>query len=307
MARQDFTYPADVNDPPRAPTLRRMFEAIRRTFIRKANLEDSSGLVPTDELASSGTPSSSTFLRGDRSWSAPPGGGGGDAITINGVALVDADFDDVTPAAPGGSVNVKWQKDAGSPANVSAYLDAALALGNNARIVVRKNTGADVGARRRINLIEGANVTLTVTDDVGSEEVDIMIAADAGGAGSTGTATLDFGVFPGKSDASVVVTGQAAIVAGSIVQAWLFPLATADHSADEHLVETIKVYAANISPGVGFTIHGLNSSELNEPLESLGAQDSRTSGAQRGDQGRFSVGGRGTRISGAWTVAWRWS
>lgn len=49
-------------------------------------------------------------------------GGGGDSITVNAVAVVDADFDDATPAAPAGGLNVKWQKDALSPANVSAYM-----------------------------------------------------------------------------------------------------------------------------------------------------------------------------------------
>lgn len=53
------------------------------------------------------------------------GGGGGDNITVNGVAVADADFDDATPAAPGSAVNVKFQKDAASPANISAYIDAA--------------------------------------------------------------------------------------------------------------------------------------------------------------------------------------
>lgn len=50
------------------------------------------------------------------------GAGGGDNVTINGAAVVDADFDDATPAAPAASVNVKWQKDASSPANISAYV-----------------------------------------------------------------------------------------------------------------------------------------------------------------------------------------
>jgi hypothetical protein len=34
--------------------------------------------------------------------------------------------------------------------------------------------------------------------------------------GAQGQTTIDFGAFPGKSDASVAVTGQAAIVAGSL-------------------------------------------------------------------------------------------
>ncbi len=48
-------------------------------------------------------------------------------------------------------------------------------------VTVRKNSGADVGTRPRINLIEGANVTLTITDDTGDNEVDVTIAASGGG------------------------------------------------------------------------------------------------------------------------------
>ena len=59
-------------------------------------------------------------------------------------------------------------------------------LAGNARIKVRK-AGQDVGTRRAINLIEGANVTLTINDDDGNEEVDVTIAA-AGGSGAPTTA-----------------------------------------------------------------------------------------------------------------------
>lgn len=50
------------------------------------------------------------------------------------------------------------------------------------KVTVRKNTGANVGTRTRLNLIEGANITLTVSDDAGADEVDITIASGAGGA-----------------------------------------------------------------------------------------------------------------------------
>jgi len=143
------------------------------------------------------------------------------------------------------------------------------------RVTVRKNSGADVGTRPRLNLIEGTNVTLTVADDAGGGEVDVTIAAaGGGGGGTTGTADLDFGAFPGKSDASVDVTGQTGIVAGSIVEAWIRPVATADHTADEHLVEELRVVAGNIVAGTGFTIYGVSG---------------------------------GHRLYGVWKVAWRWS
>ena len=114
----------------------------------------------------------------------------------------------------------------------------------------------------------------------------------------SGTATLDFGAFPGKSDASVVITGQAAIVAGSLVEAWIRPVATADHTADEHMAETLKVFAGNIVAGTGFTIYGFNTNQINEPiLQPRGRAGSWNDGA----------GGRGTLIYGQFTVAWVWA
>lgn len=64
-----------------------------------------------------------------------------------------------------------------------AYLDTllnnvAVLAGFVARTIVRKN-GSSVGTRRAINFIEGANVTLTVADDAGNEEVDVTIASAA--------------------------------------------------------------------------------------------------------------------------------
>lgn len=112
--------------------------------------------------------------------------------------------------------------------------------------------------------------------------------------GAQGTATLDFGAFPGSSHATVAVTGQAGIVAGSLVEAWLRPEASADHSADEHMLETLKVVARDIVAGTGFTIHGVNESELFE------RNPGQYHGAREG-------GGQGTRIYGEWSVAWVWN
>jgi len=61
-------------------------------------------------------------------------------------------------------------------------------------ITIRKNSGADVGTQQRINVNEGANVTLTVTDDPVNHEVDITIASAAG----AGTG-IDDQFFPADS------------------------------------------------------------------------------------------------------------
>lgn len=130
--------------------------------------------------------------------------------------------------------------------------------------------------------------------------------------GAQGSTTIDFGAFPGKSDASVVITGQAGILSGSLVEAWLRPVDTADHLADEHMVETMNIFAGSIVAGTGFTIYAFNNSQLNEPLDrspgvapgTVGKSGAVSVAAQ---QGVVSLGGIGTRIYGLWTVAWVWN
>lgn len=111
--------------------------------------------------------------------------------------------------------------------------------------------------------------------------------------GAQGTATLDFGAFPGMSD-TVVQVAQTSIGASSAVEAWIVPADTADHKADEHLVETLKVIAGNVAAGVGFTIYGVNISQTNEPIATGGI-------------GLNSNTGKGTRLYGTWNVGWVWN
>ena len=112
--------------------------------------------------------------------------------------------------------------------------------------------------------------------------------------GAQGYTTIDFGAFPGKSDVSLAITGQASIVADSLVEAWLMPKATADHSIDEHCVESIRILAGSVVAGVGFTICAFNTSELFEnPVGGIGGKGGQV--------------GKGTRIYGQWTVAWVWN
>jgi len=91
--------------------------------------------------------------------------------------------------------------------------------------------------------------------------------------GAQGIALLDFGTA-GAPDAAVAVTGQSGIAGSSLVEAWLLPSPTADHSADEHLIEGMDVIAGAIVAGTGFTIYGRS---------------------------------RNTILRGRWTVAWVWN
>lgn len=96
--------------------------------------------------------------------------------------------------------------------------------------------------------------------------------ASAPGTSVTGFIAVDFGAAPGSTQASVAVGGQAAIIGSSIVQAWISPIATVDHSQDEHIVESFAIRIGNLNAGSGFTIYAVSVRQL----------------------------------YGLWSVAWRW-
>ena len=74
--------------------------------------------------------------------------------------------------------------------------------------------------------------------------------------GATGSTTVSLGAWPGADNASLAITGQAGIVSGSKVEAWIdaTQAATADHLPDEHLLCDLVVHCENIVAGTGFTI-----------------------------------------------------
>jgi hypothetical protein len=73
---------------------------------------------------------------------------------------------------------------------------------------------------------------------------------------TTGTAVLDFGSTP-TDTASVVVTGQAGIVAGLFVEAFFMRETTADNGVDEHeeAATVCRLVCGSIVAGTGFTIY----------------------------------------------------
>ena len=133
--------------------------------------------------------------------------------------------------------------------------------------------------------------------------------------GSQGTTTVNFGAFPGNVEASVVVTGQAGILASSLVEAWLFPSATADHSADEHYMASamLAVMAGEIVAGTGFTIRAFVIDQGGEALHPVNGSAIQNADVTAGNNQRFGEQARtmgGTTLGTAWgqfTVAWVWN
>jgi hypothetical protein len=112
--------------------------------------------------------------------------------------------------------------------------------------------------------------------------------------GASGTAILDFGAFPGQSETFLVVSAPG-ITPTSLLEAWIMPAQTADHSSDEHQIETLTVKAdqSSIITNTSFVIRLTNTSQLSEPVSKLGAQGA-------------AVGGIGTTIFGTWQLGWVW-
>jgi hypothetical protein len=132
--------------------------------------------------------------------------------------------------------------------------------------------------------------------------------------GAQGTAVIDFGAFPGKSDASVDVTGQTGIIAGSLVEAWIRPVATAINDVDNHIFAPLRIVAANIVPGVGFTIYGWCDEQINEPVipEQPDYQIRNTGAAAYAtvafaSESRGVTGGKAMLLWGTYNVNWAWN
>lgn len=79
-----------------------------------------------------------------------------------------------------------------------------------------------------------------------------------------GTATIDWGSFPGANEASVAVTGQGGITTTSHVEAWYMEETLGAKTAADHGYAAMitSLSCGDISNGVGFTIYGKSPEKL---------------------------------------------
>lgn len=125
---------------------------------------------------------------------------------------------------------------------------------------------------------------------------DATWATPIAGAGGTGTATIDFGTGVGADEATVTITGQTGITTSSLIQLWLGPVATADHSLDEHalMAPFVSLGVSTIVAGTGFTI----------VARPTGIAPRRN---QAGNSDRWLIVDQAAKLQGRYTVQWRWS
>lgn len=80
-----------------------------------------------------------------------------------------------------------------------------------------------------------------------------------------GTATIDFGAFPGSNEASVVVTGQTSILSTSKAEAFIMADDTSGtHTASDHryLAMLIGLTCGTPTDATGFTIYARSPEKL---------------------------------------------
>lgn len=117
---------------------------------------------------------------------------------------------------------------------------------------------------------------------------------------------LNFGAFPGSSDAVVDVAAPG-VVAASLIEAWVMPVATADHSVDEHMAETLRVVGSYLSDG-NLRIRGFNTNVVMPPTEPVitphpGPGTQINQGAALLPQERAAA----PRLVGQFSVGWVWN
>lgn len=110
-------------------------------------------------------------------------------------------------------------------------------------IAVRKNSTGSEFRRRRLNFIEGSNVTLTVADDPTDDEIDVTIAAASGSSGGNA-------IYSDGTDGSFTLDGASAVAGCTIV--------TGNYRADRDLYfNEITVNSAIALNMNGFILHAL--------------------------------------------------
>src|SRR5262245_12320257 len=121
--------------------------------------------------------------------------------------------------------------------------------------------------------------------------------------GAQGSTTVNFGSFPGASDTSTTITGQGSIGSGSLLEAWVLPIATADHSVDEHIVDPPMATAGNIVAGTGFTLYAAARDGIPVP-DAVPVFTGQGTNAQVFNQ---EHGRKAPMPYGLWTVGWAWN
>lgn len=87
--------------------------------------------------------------------------------------------------------------------------------------------------------------------------------AGASGSGSTATGVLNFGSFPGSSVTSVDIVAVG-VISTSVINAWIRPVASADHTDIDHVAAPMRVIGKYLSDG-NIRVYGINTNDVIPP------------------------------------------
>jgi hypothetical protein len=145
-------------------------------FDDRGNYDASTNTFPS----SGGSGTAGAVLKGDV-WRISVAG------TLGGTAVGVGDFLKANIDSPGTTLanwstwegNNTYTAD-GTTLSLTGGQFAQIANSTNQRVNISK-AGTSTGTRKQINFIEGSNVTITTTDNAGSDRVDVTVSATAGG------------------------------------------------------------------------------------------------------------------------------
>jgi hypothetical protein len=117
--------------------------------------------------------------------------------------------------------------------------------------------------------------------------------------GAQGSVEVDFGAHPGavEKEADVAATG---VISTSLVEAWLVPKATADHTVDEHVAEGDQLHVQGRFKSND--IITIRVAPRQVPLDAL------SPGEEPITQSRgVNTGAERARTYGKWNIGWVWN